>query len=261
MALAELVAAAAAGAVPERAVAVTFDDGYLDALTTMSPILTSLDIPATFFVITDALDGDGELWWDVLERVLLGPHALPGPVEVVLDGAATRLPTTTAAARATAWRRIHAWMVRAPADTRDAQLDAIVRWSGQSPAPRESHRPLRRPELRALAARHAIGAHGARHVLLPAQPLAGAIQEVVDARARLDDVLGTAVTSFAYAYGGHDETAVDIVRAARFEVAVTTDARGMRSGDDPLRVPRLDLSRLDVEAFRARLAQVRASAG
>ncbi len=262
MGLAELVAAASAGTVPERAVAVTFDDGYLDALTSVSPILTSLDIPATFFVIADALDGDGEFWWDVLERVLLGPHALPDAVEVVLDGAATRLPTRTAATRMAAWRRIRDWMVRASADARDTQLAAIARWSGQSSAPRESHRPMRRAELRALAARprHAVGAHGARHLLLPAQPLADAIQEVVDARTRLHEVLGTAVASFAYPYGGHDATAVEIVRAARFDLAVTAEARPLRPGDDPLRVPRLDPSRLDLEAFRARLAQLKASA-
>ena len=38
--LEDLVRAAAAGRIPERAVAVTLDDGYLDALTVASPILS-----------------------------------------------------------------------------------------------------------------------------------------------------------------------------------------------------------------------------
>src|SRR6185295_12149507 len=68
--LGELVEGARAGSVPERAVAVTFDDGYLDALETASPILAELGIPATFFVCTDGLDDPGEAWWDRLERAL-----------------------------------------------------------------------------------------------------------------------------------------------------------------------------------------------
>ena len=65
----QLVDAAASGRIPERAVAVTFDDGYLDALTAASPILGDLGVPATFFVNTDRLDEEHERWWDIFERV------------------------------------------------------------------------------------------------------------------------------------------------------------------------------------------------
>ena len=69
--LEDLVHAAASGRIPERAVAVTLDDGYLDALTTASPILDELGVPATFFVNTDRLTEEHERWWDILERMFL----------------------------------------------------------------------------------------------------------------------------------------------------------------------------------------------
>lgn len=42
-----------------RAVAVTFDDGYCEAATTVAEILLRYHIPATFFVITGVLDNQG----------------------------------------------------------------------------------------------------------------------------------------------------------------------------------------------------------
>src|SRR4029077_6767892 len=67
----DLIQAAASGAIPERAVAVTLDDGYLDALTTASPILTALGVPATFFINSDRLGHEHEKWWALLHRLPL----------------------------------------------------------------------------------------------------------------------------------------------------------------------------------------------
>ncbi|MBL8632945.1 MAG: polysaccharide deacetylase family protein [Myxococcales bacterium] len=44
-------------ALPERAIAVTFDDGYQDVYRYAAPILAKLKVPATAFVITGLCDG------------------------------------------------------------------------------------------------------------------------------------------------------------------------------------------------------------
>src|SRR5262249_56576651 len=57
------------GALPSRAAAITFDDGYADNCTVAMPILSRLRLPATFFVATGFLDG-GRMWNDtVIESV------------------------------------------------------------------------------------------------------------------------------------------------------------------------------------------------
>jgi peptidoglycan/xylan/chitin deacetylase (PgdA/CDA1 family) len=57
--LSELVNGLISGRPPEHgAVAVTFDDGYLEAADTVSGILLRYRVPATFFVITGVLDRD-----------------------------------------------------------------------------------------------------------------------------------------------------------------------------------------------------------
>ena len=53
-----------------RAVAVTFDDGYVDTIP-CATIMSELDIPATFFITTEQLDAPLEFWWDTLTRLLL----------------------------------------------------------------------------------------------------------------------------------------------------------------------------------------------
>src|SRR5262249_51726647 len=62
MSLQELVNRATRGDVPERAVAITFDDGYRDNYEYAFPILKKYRLPATIFVATGAI-GTGELIW------------------------------------------------------------------------------------------------------------------------------------------------------------------------------------------------------
>lgn len=52
-----------AGKLPSRSVVITFDDGYHDNFDVAFPILSSLDIPATFFIATGFLNG-GIMWND-----------------------------------------------------------------------------------------------------------------------------------------------------------------------------------------------------
>src|SRR6476619_1419319 len=62
--LRQLACAHAESRIPENAVAVTFDDGYLDNLTNAKPILEKYDVPATIFVCSGAVDRKEEFWWD-----------------------------------------------------------------------------------------------------------------------------------------------------------------------------------------------------
>ena len=50
--------------IPERTVVITFDDGYQDNSVHAFPILKDLEIPATFFVVTGAIDCNVPIWHD-----------------------------------------------------------------------------------------------------------------------------------------------------------------------------------------------------
>jgi peptidoglycan/xylan/chitin deacetylase (PgdA/CDA1 family) len=58
----------AAGASPDRAIVLTFDDGYASAVETAWPLLRERKLPATLFVVTGYLDGTSRFPWDAAER-------------------------------------------------------------------------------------------------------------------------------------------------------------------------------------------------
>lgn len=72
--LEELVRTGPAGAEPGRdAVAVTFDDGYRDNITNALPLLAAHRIPATVFVVTDWIGGEGMLTEEDITSCSGGP--------------------------------------------------------------------------------------------------------------------------------------------------------------------------------------------
>ena len=247
----DLVRAAASGTIPARAVAVTLDDGYLDALEVASPILAGLGVPATFFVNSDRLHEPHERWWDTVERVLLGTAVLPASLAMTIEGHPLTLPTSSMTERAAALETLNraAWPLDARARLQLAR--EVLAWSGMDGATRDSHRVLTGDEIRALAARpgHTVGAHTTHHLALPTQPAATRRREVFDHKAELEQLLQQPVRLFAYPYGDLDAETVGVVREAGFVAAVTVQRGPVSAGVNRLLIPRCEISAADGGRF------------
>ncbi len=84
-----------------------------------------------------------------------------------------------------------------------------------------------------------IGSHGHRHVTLDTLPFAQAAQQIDTSKAVLEDILGHAVTTFAYPFGYHTGRIKAHLRASGF-----TSASGVKQGlshrdDDPFALARI----------------------
>ena len=88
-ALAEFVDRLLSGALPSNAVALTFDDGYVDNLTAGKELLARTNIPATVFLATGYIDRAEPFWWDELSTFLLRANN-PQHFELVVRGNLTR---------------------------------------------------------------------------------------------------------------------------------------------------------------------------
>jgi peptidoglycan/xylan/chitin deacetylase (PgdA/CDA1 family) len=206
--------------VPDRAVAVTLDDGYLDNLTTASPILMARGLPATFFITTEGIDEEREFWWDTLERRYDDRSELMAA---------------------------HAALRELGVSQRQASLRRIV---DARPALRPAQsRPLVRHEIRELASRpgHVVGVHTVHHLSLPRQPTSVQDAELRKCRETLEAVVGRPVTSVAYPFG---EWSVETTMLAA-RAGLSTGA-GVTGPAAPGRIPggssRLCLPRVDVLA-------------
>lgn len=62
--LRQLVGMLERGTTPNRALAITFDDGYRDNFINAAPILTRMELPATFFVVSRWIGTDVVPSWD-----------------------------------------------------------------------------------------------------------------------------------------------------------------------------------------------------
>jgi len=256
--LEELIAATQSRDVPERAVAVTLDDGYLDNLLTASPVLVDLGIPATFFVTSDGLDDSREFWWDTLERIFLCDAQIPGTLDRTVAGIPSALATRTPDERMNAHGILYQALFDSTKETRDALLSRVLDWSGLRLPVRPGYRPMRKEEAIRLSGRpgHVIGAHGASHLSLPAQTPEIRKREIVESKHALERILGRRVHAFAYPFGHYDEATVDTVRDAGFLAAVTCDHAGVSCDGDSFRLPRLDVGRVPLARFEALLASV-----
>jgi peptidoglycan/xylan/chitin deacetylase (PgdA/CDA1 family) len=208
--LVDLVERARSGRLHTRAVAITFDDGYVEMLRA-ADILDGL--PATFFVPCEPRGA--EYWWDTLARRLPDPAHRP-----LLDA-------------------LHARLLAAPPAQRASVLAELPEVGPADP----QDRTLLPDELRALAGRPgvAIGAHGLSHEALTALSEERRRDEVVLGGLRLAALTGKAPDRFAYPFGMLTEDAPALAREAGYRVAVTTRPGRVEAHTDPHLVPRLEV--------------------
>ena len=264
LSLAEVARALRAGRLPQRATAVTFDDGYADNIHAALPLLERHDVPATFFITTGTLGGAREFWWDELERLLLG-SALPGPLRLKVGAEVHTWATGAPVPTLPTWR---AWepppsprhalyyalwslLIERTDEQRDAALAELRALVPDLADARLSHRTMTEEEVVALARSPLaeIGAHTVTHPALPKLAPDRQREEVGGSKAYLEALLGRPVTAFAYPYGRYGDDAVAAVSEAGFASACTTEPEPLRAGAGPLLIPRAQVPDGDGEAL------------
>jgi peptidoglycan/xylan/chitin deacetylase (PgdA/CDA1 family) len=255
--LSELAAALPQHSLPDRAVAVTFDDGYIDNFTGALPVLQAHHVPATIFAVSSKIDTPYEMWWDDLERVLLCTPRLPRELTLEVRGQGYTWPTDTPENRHSAYRTAHRLLKPLSSEERHSILAVLRQWARVDQAGRPDYRMMSSVELRQAAGSGVIdiGGHTVNHPRLAALPPEAQRAEIVESRQQLTEVLGQAPTIFAYPYGTPQDFTAEtagLVRDAGFSAAVTTVHGSVETGDDIFQLRRMAVHDWELPEFKQR---------
>jgi peptidoglycan/xylan/chitin deacetylase (PgdA/CDA1 family) len=230
--LPEFIRQLVAGTLRAQAVAVTFDDGYVDNLLAAKPCLTAADVPATVFLVTGYFERAGEFWWDELARLILledGPQSL----ELSVRGRTIRFELGRGPARPDA----RAWFATSPPLTRRQEIYLAILNAFRLVENEErqglmfelrsvfsnvhrsnSGRAMTCYEVLKLATDRlvTIGAHTITHPVLTALEADVSYREIADSKANCEALIGTSVATFAYPYGQLNDGVRAAVRSSGF---------------------------------------------
>ena len=222
-------------ALPPRAAALTFDDGYRDNLEVAMPILERRRLPATFFLAPSLLDGT-DAWWERVGWACARARARR------LDWEGSSFPLDSAASRRRAAEWVCERLKTLPHEGRQAAIDDLVERLGPGPPSRDrlfldwegASRLARRPGAE-------IGSHSRRHDILSRQSAAEQVVDLTAARHALRSRLDVPVDALAYPNGtvaDYDERTIAAAREAGHAWAVTTRVGVNRSSTPPFELRR-----------------------
>jgi peptidoglycan/xylan/chitin deacetylase (PgdA/CDA1 family) len=255
-----------ARSLPERAIVLTCDDGLLNHLSSMVPILRDEGMKCLFFVTGASLaETPGMLWYTELYLMFMDAperdESLSLPGEVVVPGI-----SSDRGQRRSVWLKLLKTLSRFDIVARRAFLDEArsklglpSAWKSRyldDPALRSRFQLLRLPELQQLMrAGMTVGAHTLSHPALVEQSSELARTEIAECRRALERSLGRQVWAIAYPFGDPDSVSTreyELAEEAGFECAFLNVGAGLKSQSPRFALPRTHITaEMSLEVYEA----------
>lgn len=240
---------------PERAVLVTCDDGLVNVITDMLPVLREEKVPCLFFVIgLSATATCCMLWYEELYLMLM--TAREGPFSLALDSGEISGSVGTKHQRDELYRVLVGLLEKLDYEhcsdalksirTRLGLCDQFASSYMADPVAHRRFRLLGPEDLRTLLAEGmSIGAHTLSHPMLSQLPEDRAWFEITEGRDRLTKLIGREVWAFAYPFGGADSVSprvLEMVQSAGYKAGFLNFGGGLGAHLPQFALPRVHVT-------------------
>lgn len=227
----------------EFEVAITFDDGYSNNFNYAYPILRQHNIPATIFVVTQALETPGYiLWYDFIDGVKsrIDFHKI-ARVDFGFDFEKTILQKGVFNVET-----LKSFMKRIGVD----EKNKIIQWIKKQEIELdvvgkkdffELLSPIQIKEITESGLIE-IGSHSHNHPNLAEIPASEAEQEIVKSKKMIEDVIGFPVISIAFPDGSYNETVKKLCLQAGYKNLLAVDYKFGTDIHDKSILPRFCIS-------------------
>jgi peptidoglycan/xylan/chitin deacetylase (PgdA/CDA1 family) len=234
---------------------ITFDDGYNDNFHNAKPILERYEIPATFFIVSGAVDSKEEFWWDELEKTILWTESIPEIFDLNIEGTHYHwslgnntsdenvgdipLNGTVVSKKQLVniiWRILNHLSLKKKKEA----LSRIAQWSKTTFKTRPDYLPMSSAEIISLANSKLfeVGAHTVTHPMLTNLPVQEQREEIKNSKNNLEKVISRKIESFSYPHGKYSDETLEIMKELKFSTSVTVDQCAVQRNSNPYLLPR-----------------------
>lgn len=256
------------GTLPANAIAVTFDDGYVDNLLAGKSLLVAADVPATVFLPTGFIDRFEPFWWDEVERLILLDNcprnfelsACGETIPFQIDSEYSKrdndiTPSTLPESRRAVLRTVSETLRRLDDAERAVALEKLRSIFGLHEYRPTLGRAMSGKEVKMLVADGlvTIGAHTVTHPMLSGLEAEACRHEITESKLACEALLGAPVASFAYPYGDFNAEAREAVIKAGFTFACSMRPGPVVATSDVFALPRMHVPNLGGDAFERAL--------
>ncbi|MDR2346641.1 MAG: polysaccharide deacetylase family protein [Planctomycetaceae bacterium] len=247
---------------PNRAVHISFDDGYRNNLTFAAPLLARYNIPATIFVTTNLISTRYQMIWalEFHERLTALPDS-----EFEIGGQTFLLPPPESSNRSEIALELLNCVKRLGVQEQDfllqklrnrVEIDFVPYWK------QELYEFLNWDEIRLLRDQGIeIGSHSLSHPVLASLDQTELNCQLYESKKCIERELETECDVLAYPFGSADDfsdTVVDTARQVGFRLAFTLQDCRNSNKLDAMRIHRICINREhSINSFRALISGLR----